>query len=67
MQNINKSNIHNAFDYLYSMAIKYSLFSTYDEIFVCPEKVTEDMCKYFEELGAAYISGDDDEHFIFYT
>lgn len=66
MQNINKLNIHNAFDYLYSMAIHYSLSSTYDELFVSPDKVTEDMRKYFEEeLGASYDSCD--EYFIFYT
>ena len=65
MQNINKSNIHNAFVYLYSMAIKYELYGAHDELLVCPKEVTEDMCKYFEELGATYVSGD--EYFIFYT
>ena len=66
MQNINKSNIHNAFDYLYSMAIKYEVYGAHDELLVCPKEVTEDMRKYFEEeLGASYDSGD--KYFIFYT
>ena len=64
MQNINKSNIHNAFDYLYSMAIKYQLYGAHDELLVCPKEVTEDMRKYFEELGASYVESDD--YFIFY-
>ena len=65
MQNINKSNIHNALDYLYARAINYELYTEHDELFIHPEDFTQDMRKYFEELGSYYMQSND--CFVFYT